>query len=147
MNTLPQRAGGVTERDTTASDQPVANRHRLDPHDAADFVDRICTKHGTEAVGSYLDRGRSAVRQWVADPERIPLLQLAPLLELADPSDPFLRRFAASLGYRLLPLEPSAEAIVAALEEAGVIRRGSATTAQRVVRGLSRQGHLWEGDR
>lgn len=127
---------------------------RLEAYDAmaeiADLVER-CAHHqgGVKALAAELDVAYSTVRDWVARPARFPLAKLPRLLDLAPPRDPFVRRFAAHLGYRLLPLFPSPDQIIEALREAGVqglevpeIRR----TARRVIQGMDRQGHLWRDE-
>lgn len=150
-STLPRGAGGIQRRVAIGSEaeakvagESVAFGHQLTEEldlaqEIADLIDRICTKHGTQKVAAALDRGRSAVRQWVANPERMPLAELPPVLGMADPDDPFLPRLAAYLGYRLQPLNPTPEQIVDALREAEVLVPHKVETATRVVRGLKWQ--------
>ncbi len=149
--------GRVQTNDSTVSAGTFANGsdtveklHRVPAFDieaqAGDFVERLCTLHGSKEVASQLDRGYTAIRRWAGEPERIPLVKAPVLHRLAEPSDPFWPRLNESMGYRLLPLSPTPEQIIAALEEANVLKRGQTKTARRVVRGLrrdDRQPALW----
>src|SRR5262245_21139131 len=104
MSGLRPAAGGVQRRDSTAPSEPVEKLHRAYTdlrQEAGEFVERLCQRLGTKHVAGEVDRGYTCVRQWVTDPERLPLTKLPELLELADPADPFLARFTAALGYTL----------------------------------------------
>ena len=151
MSTIPTRPVGVQKKGSNATAEPLEKLQRAPTpfqmaHEAQEFVDRVCRIHGSKVVATAVDRGYSAVRGWTGNAEHIPLVKLPELLALADRDDPFLDRFMASMGYRLLPLSPTPEQIIAALEEANVLKRGQTKTARRVVRGLrrdDRQPALW----
>lgn len=144
---LRPAADGVTRRVSTASPEPVEKLHRANlAHELAEFVERLCSVHGSKAVAVAADRGYTAVRAWVGEPDRLPLLCLPGLLSLADPADPFLPRLAASLGYALVPLDPTPEQLAEVLERHGLLKRGSLAKAATVLRGVQsdhRQGRLW----
>jgi len=111
----------------------------------ADLVERTALHVGnTKKLASEMRVAGPTIRDWISRPQRLPLCKLPELIHLADPSDPFLSRLAAHLGYRLVPICPTPEEIVEALIEDKAIVPGKERTAHRIVRGLDRrQAELW----
>lgn len=105
----------------------------------ADLIERTALFVGnTKKLAPLMKVEYVTVRSWIKDGKRFPLWRLPDLIHAANPTDPFLPRLAAHMGFRLSPLHPSPEQVVAALEEANVLKHGQAKTARRVVRGLRR---------
>ena len=146
--------GGVARRISSASGGPLEKLQRVQadlPREAADFVDRVCQRHGAKVVAGEVDRGYTAVRGWTSTPDHIPLLALPTLCRLADPSDPFVHRLAALLGFRLVPVEESPETIASAIVDSCGLSKKKERGIAAILRGYrnerdSRQGRLWEGE-
>ena len=150
MSTVPAPNGRVQAKDSTVPAGKVEKLYHAPAfqiaQQAAEFVERVSNLHGSKEVAAAMDLGYSAFRRWVGEPERIPLVKIPDLHRLAPPGDHFWSQLNLHLGFKLLPVEPTAEEIINALDEAGAIKRGKAKTARRVVRGLrrdDRQSQLW----
>jgi hypothetical protein len=64
--------------------------------EVGESIERILRSYKASAIAAALDRSRSTVYEWAADPDKVPPSKLAALAAL-DPDPEFLTRCAAHL--------------------------------------------------